>query len=442
MRVFTAQSDSGTVPSIGRVRIFLREKRQSLDAREGLGMGWLMVAFIVALLAIFSREPSLFTYPQFWAEDGSVWYAQAYNSGWLHSLTQPLGGYLNTLQRLGAGAALLVPFRWAPLVMMLEGLFFQALPVPVLLSRRCRNWAPLSVRILFAIVYVGIPDAGEVHVLCTNCHWHLALVELFLAFAAAPRSIVGRVFDVTVFLLGGVCGPFGVLLLPFLAIFWWVRRQRWSLVLLAVLGVGTAFQLTLLRHYEEARHLRYLGASVDRFVKLLGGNVFFGALRGTLPYGYRHRALFCLVPAVIGIALIAYCFRSSKLEVRLFVLYCFAVFAASLRSPLSPPTSLPLWELILSKPGLRYWFFPSLPFLFSIVWCATMARSRVMRFTGIALALLLCVGIRRDWRLSHLVDLHFPQYAAAFEAAPPGAHVVIPLNPPGTEWYMELVKKP
>jgi hypothetical protein len=94
---------------------------QSLNAHEGLNTAWLIAGFAIDLLLIFLRDPSLFTRPQFWAEDGKVWYAQAYNQGWLHSLTQPLGGYLNTLQRLGAGAALLVPFRWAPLVMALEG---------------------------------------------------------------------------------------------------------------------------------------------------------------------------------------------------------------------------------------------------------------------------------------------------------------------------------
>ena len=93
-----------------------------LNAREGLGFYWLIASFATALLLIFLRDPSLFTRPQFWAEDGSFWYAQAYNGGWLHSLTIPDGGYLNTLQRLSAGLALVVPFRWAPLPMVLVGL--------------------------------------------------------------------------------------------------------------------------------------------------------------------------------------------------------------------------------------------------------------------------------------------------------------------------------
>src|SRR4029077_12112899 len=129
---------------------------------------WLLASFVAAALLIVLRDPSLFTRPQFWAEDGKIWFAQAYNQGWLHSLTVPLSGYLCILPRLAAGVALFVPFRWAPLILSLEGLLLQALPVPILFSERCRNWAPLSFRLLFAAVYVGIPDARDVHVVCTN----------------------------------------------------------------------------------------------------------------------------------------------------------------------------------------------------------------------------------------------------------------------------------
>jgi len=408
---------------------------------DGLNRWQLLAAFLLASFLIFLRDPSLFLHPQFWAEDGKVWYAQAYQGGWLHSLTQPLGGYLNTLQRLGAGAALFVPFRWAPLVMALEGLFFQALPVPVLLSSRCRKWAPFSFRLIFVAVYIGIPDAREVHILCTNCHWHLALVEVLLAFAAVPRSLFGRIFDVVTFALATVCGPFAVLLMPFLFIFWWIRRQRWSLILFSILLAGSVFQLALMRHYQSARYYRFLGATVARFIRIVGGNTFLGALRGSTPYGIKEPLWVCTISFLVGIAVIAYCSRRVPVEVRLFFLYCFSILVASLRSPLVPGfTPLPLWQMILQYSGIRYWYFPSLIFLWALLWCAFYARSRVFRAGGILLTLMLCQGIVRDWRIAPLVDLNFPAYAAQFDAAPSGTYMKIPLNPPPA-WFMEITKK-
>lgn len=413
----------------------------TLDEREGLSSGWLLAAFTIAAILIILRDTSLFTNPQFWAEDGKVWYAQAYNGGWLHSLILPLGGYLNTLQRLATGLALLVPFRWAPLPMALVGLVCQALPVPILLSPRCRNWAPLSLRILFVAVYVAIPNAREIHIFCTNAHWHLAVSEVLLAFAAAPRSVPGKILDIFLFLLAGFCGPFGVLLLPLLFAFWLIRRQRWSLFLCGLLSTGVLVQLNFLRTFHQTRYVRPLGASLSMFVRLLGGDVFLAALRGSIPYGASQPLFVCAGAVLIGLTICIYCVRFASLEIRMFFLYCAMIFAASLRSPLIPVTPKPLWSVLLGVASMRYWFFPGLIFLFSILWCLTLARSRVMRWSAAILALILCQGIYRDWRIAPLVDMHFAQFAAEFEAAPPGTHVVIPLNPPTGEWKIDLIKR-
>lgn len=414
----------------------------NLDTLEGLTVPWLLAAFALAALLIFLRAPSLFTTPQFWAEDGKLWYAQAYNGGWLHSLSLPDGGYLNTLQRVIAGVALLVPFHLAPLAVALCGLVLQAMPVPILLSYRNQNWGPLSLRLAFALVYIGIPNAHEIHIFCTNSHFHLAVVELLLAFSVPPRSFWSRALDVVVFSLAGVSGPFAVILIPLLLVFWFLRRQRWSLVQLALMACGSIVQLHFLSSFHVARSTRPLGATWSLFVRLLGGDVFLGALRGSTAYGLREPFLICLGALLIGLALCLYCARFVSLEVRLFFLYCCAVFAAALKSPLVPYYSTqPRWIQILPVESLRYWFFPSLPFLFAILWCAFCARNRPVRWTAVALVLLLCTGIKRDWRIRPLDDLHFAEHAAAFEAAPPGTHVVIPLNPPTGEWYMELIKK-
>lgn len=420
----------------------IRNAVLELNHEDGLGPAWLTICFLAALLLIILRSPSMFTHAQFWAEDGKLWYAQAYSGGWLHSLTLPDGGYLNTLQRLIAGISLLVPFHLAPLTMAICGLVLQALPVLILLSCRSKNWAPLSFRILFAAVYIAIPNARELHIVCTNSHFHLAVVELLLALSVPPRSFLSRALDVIVFLLAGVSGPFAVILIPLLLVFWFVRRQRWSLVQLALMSIGTVVQLYFLSSFHTARTTRPLGATWAMFTRLLGGNVFLGALRGSTAYGSRYPLIVCLAALLIGLVLLIYCARFVSLEVRIFFVYCSLVFAASLKSPLLPYyTKGPQWMTLLIAPSLRYWFFPSLAFLFALLWCMCFAKSRPIRWLGAALALLLCQGIWRDWRVPPMQDLHFQQYAAQFEAAPPGTRVIIPLNPPTGEWYMELTKK-
>jgi hypothetical protein len=419
------------------LRIYIRNVQEALDKRHGLSHSAQLMVFGLILLALFSRWPSLFIHAQFYAEDGPVWYAQAYNSGWVQSLLIPQAGYLQTLPRLGAGLALLVPLRHAPLAMVIIGALIQVLPAMILLSERCRTWAPLSTRVLFATVYVALPNTKEVHVVLTNSQWHLALAGVLLAFAAPPKGCVGRCLDLLLFALGGFSGPFFIVLAPLVLIYWWSRRRPWSLAILAVMSIGVVTQ-TMVLVFGGLRVKRDLGANLDLFLRMIGGDIVAGSLFGT--HGYPPRApMFLIVPAAFcWFAICLYCVRWANLELKLFILYCAALLAASLRTPYVD-FAKPGWEVLVSAPSHRYWFFPMLAFVWSSIWCARYAANRLLRIPSTALLLLMIIGIVADRRYRPFHDEHFLQYARYVEEAPPGTHVTIPIVPDG--WKMELVKR-
>jgi hypothetical protein len=51
--------------------------------------------------------------------------------------------------------------------------------------------------------------------------------------------------------------------------------------------------------------------------------------------------------------------------------------------------------------------------------------------------LFLPVGICRDWQYKPFIDMNFQDAATAFEGAPPGTTISIPINP---NWHMRLTK--
>lgn len=108
-----------------------------------------------------SHRPDAITNPQFFGEDGSIWYPEAYMSGWFAALFHSRNGYFQTVPRLAASIALLFPLRFAPLIENLIGLFIQVLAVNILLSARCQRWAPLFTRILMSLFYLGLPNTRE-----------------------------------------------------------------------------------------------------------------------------------------------------------------------------------------------------------------------------------------------------------------------------------------
>ena len=428
--------------SLAAFRLHLLRPIRHIDRRllgqESLPASLQIPIFFLVLLTIYLRLPGLFLHAQFYAEDGAVWYADAYNLGWLHSLTLPDGGYLNTLQRLGGGASLLVPLRWAPLLMAALGALVEALPVPILLSARLASWAALPTRILMAILYVALPNAREVHVVLTNSQWHLALVAAMLAFAAAPRSWVGRAVDSTVFLVMGFSGPYGLILLPLIAVFWYLRRQSWTRGVLALYSIGTAVQAFLLFHHHGDRIHQALGASPQLLIRLIGGNVIGCGLLGA------HQALLRLPLPLLAFAILAalalctVASWSAGPGFTLFVLFCGLLLIPELRSPLiAGPTTR--WAALLQDQSGRYWFFPELAFLWSVAWCALEARARSLRLVCGLTLVLMTFGIASDWLYDPYPNENYPAAVQRFGAARPGDHVRIAVIPEPIQ--MELVKK-
>ena len=417
-------------------RLLKLDKPSAFSSMEGLPFVWQCVVFALVLVLLFTRRPDLFLHAQFYAEDGQYWYAEAYNLGWAHALLVPVGGYLNTLPRLVAGLTLLLPFRDAPLAMNLAGLVIQALPVTALLSTRCRTWGSLPMRVLMAAIYVALPNTSEIHVVLTNAQWHLTLLQVLLAFSAAPRTWIGRFGDVVLFAIGGVSGPFSILLLPLTLYFWWYRRQLWTLVIAAFFAIGAIIQIYTLAHAVRPRS-GPVGATPQLLIRMLGGNIFLG---GTLAL---HNLLDKLPLAVdgafalLGMAILFYALLRGTVALRLMILFTAASFIAAMHSPLIEGPK-PAWQLMVDDFFCRYWYYPMLAFFWSASWCIFRSNLRLAKFAGYCILVALVYGVARDWEYPPFSDHHFARYAAQFEQAQPGESVVIPLYPDPRQ--MELLK--
>lgn len=417
--------------------------------KDGLSPGWLAIAFVVLLLLVFSRRPQDLLHAQFYAEDGTLWFTQAYNMGWLHSLAIPCAGYFQTLPRLPVAIALLLPLAWAPLVLNLVGAALQVLPAVVLLSNRCVYWGPLGLRAVMAAIFIANPNAPEVHVNVTNAQWHFALLELFLSLAPTPRSWLGKAATLLVVLVGTLSGPFPAALFVVLLIFWFVERRRWTLVLIVLFGLGTLRQAQTFMSATEAtdpvqsrvvlEHVP-LGASPSLLARILGQNIVLNSVTGiNSPRVLHHVPLVgALLLCVVGVFALTIAIRRGPLEFRLFVVFTLILLVASLRSPLISGNG-PRWQLLLYDCGARYYLFPSLAFLWAIVYSAWRNPSPIVQKLAMATMVLFVMGVLRRWEYQPFPDLHYQAELQRLESAPKGQLVKIPIVP--VTWSMSLVKR-
>jgi hypothetical protein len=412
---------------------------------------------LVSAAAIAARRPDDFRNAQFWAEDGMVWYARAYNQPGFANLILSYGGYFQVLPRIAGLLSQLVPFAQAPLLMAVLALAMQSIAPVFLLSDRFA-WAVPSraVRCVLAIMVVAVPNVMEVHVNVTNTHVHLAFLA-FLILLAEPRASWGwRAFDVGFLLLSGFSGPFCVLLLPVAAIMWWQRRDRWSLVKLSCVGVAALIQIASLTPRQPpptergARGMNVraprsaYGATPGNLLRIFGGQIVAGGLVGLFAYAALYAGPFTAhpwLPALIGLLGLAFLARAAwctdSLALRLLLLYATAHMAAGLASPIIFGDR-PLWELLaLPAAGQRYYYTMMIAFLATLLWTAAADPRYAMRAVAAMFLLVATLyGIRRDWRLPPRENLDFPAAAERFAAAPPGTKVRIAIPPTPSEMVL------
>ena len=192
------------------------------------------------------------------------------------------------------------------------------------------------------------------------------------------------------------------------------------------------------------RHARThwpLGANLEWFIRITGGQVFLAGIMG------KNSAAILSFPIVatafaIGVVVVAGCFRRLHMEGRLFLLYAFLLYAASLTSPMAnkPPLGWTVWSMTSGVSGIRYWFFPTPAFVWCVIWMIVdPIHGKNRRDLSIALAFLMSIGVVRDWKHQNMKDMRFAARATEFSRLASGSVYIFPENPTG--WTMTLVKR-
>src|SRR4051812_38376463 len=114
-------------------------------------------AFYVAviLLVYCIRSAPFLLNAQFWAEDGVVYFQDAWNNG-LSTVFKPYAGYYCSISRIIALIGAQFPVEQGPLVFALITFVLQALPLCLIFSERTSAIFPKeSLRFAFAFIYVA-----------------------------------------------------------------------------------------------------------------------------------------------------------------------------------------------------------------------------------------------------------------------------------------------
>ncbi|HUZ68164.1 MAG TPA: hypothetical protein VMU65_00490 [Candidatus Saccharimonadales bacterium] len=408
------------------------------------GFAFWAAAIVFAAGIVVAHRVDAFTNPQFYAEDGSRWFSDAYNVGAIRALGLSWAGYLQVLSRIGPLVA--TPFGVAnqPLIYNVCGLLLQIAPGLFFLSRRFDTVVPsFWIRIAFSAMYLLLPVA-ELDVTITGAQFHLVILATLVIVAPDPRRWYWTTFDLVAVLLCGFSGPFVYILLPVSLVWYLMRRRRFTLILSAILAIALVAQIYT-RQFSPRIALE-LGANVKDLALIICDRIVLAGLfaeparRHVYVAGQPFGVLIASIVCVSALLIVVYAAWKAPWELRIFALVSFGIVAAALVSPLALPRGSQWHALAMTESGSRYFFMARVAWLVILVWAvSTLPRFWMRRTVWVGGTLAFMSGLP-TWGDAPYVNEHWPDEARTIVTAAPGTRLLLPV-PPGGQWVIDITAK-
>lgn len=364
--------------------------------------------------------------PQFWAEDGAVFFLQARTLGAAAFLV-PSAGYYHTALRVIAWLATKLDVSLAPAAYVGAA---GALTLYVAACTQSRRF-PLAPSPWYALAIVLMPDGYEVLLNLTNVQWILGCGLLIIVMLREPETNGQKLHDFIGVLLIGLTGPFVVIFLP---LFVWralQRRSAFSYALACLAGAGALVQITAILGSHGAGET--VKKAAELFLAVTGARVGGALFTG----GLLDAATPWLAGAIVGAVLLIMIawLALQRGPARAERVYLGHAFAGLLGAALFRCRDI-LPHLLDAGLGGRY-FYPVQLIAVWLLLANAAAEKTWHRWSVTCLLLVALVSNLPRLREPALADLNWQLYAARIRD---GEQVVVPVNP--VDWEFTVEGKP
>jgi len=197
---------------------------------------FMLTAYAVAVLV---RMPDILIKRRFWAEEGEVYFHNAWNERWYDALFAVHAGYLNLSCSIATLLAVhIVPLEFAPLVSTSFALFVQLCPAFLLITGHV-EWLRDRITLTLALLLLlACNNTGEIWLTSITSQFHLALCTALILALPTIDGWLGA-FRAGLLVLAPLSGPASIFLTPLFFLRAWLDRSRARLIhggLLAAFG--------------------------------------------------------------------------------------------------------------------------------------------------------------------------------------------------------------
>lgn len=405
----------------------------------------------VIFLLLFLRRPDALTAPQFFAEDGVVFFHDQLLFGIWQALWIPHAGYVLAVQRLTALLGSFFGSALAPAVYNITALTLSAcccafFVLPVFRAVVRSDLLRFVVCCLFAIAL----DSAELIGTITQIQWFLQLIGILLLVRCWIREgepcLAGRILEGLLMLVLALSSPLLVLAVP-LAL-WLLLRHKGMMPGLALLA-GVAIQLALFVQAGDSRGQSAVFQAHDLmrtlFVYLAARPVLCSVTGRPLAMELcgKNIVLYTALAglsALIGLGLLWWkANRATKVK----ILVCVYLALASGTLAIGARKMLRAEETITFG-GERYFYLAACCcVLLAAIGIEVFLAKISARSKSLLLVLLFAGGIWGNFKVPPFSALHWDLYQdllhdwhGQMRSGKPIEAITIPINPPG--WFVTL----
>jgi hypothetical protein len=389
-----------------------------------------VVVAIAALAVIYLRMPTIFTNPQFWGEDGGIFFVAARVDGW-HSLLSPVPGigYFTSLQRFIAVFGSYLPTLYVPAFYNAAAVAFTLLIVWLTTSPRF----DMPMRPLLALAIVVVPTGYEVLGTMTNLQWVVPIGAFALLFTR-PGNFATLAGEAVLVAFVAFTGPFSLFLTPIFAWRWFVipgepAAGHRMLLFTVIMAMGALTQVGSLYLNRDVAFLpgdlpttpyvwtQWFNIPLSILLGKIGSGLFAGA-------GYRGPVVAAILLPLVAVFALQQPYRQQKIAMLLFGI------AIMLSGMMKYRASLPLLY------GSSRYFYVLGVFGLWFMCCLSMAPLWRYRWAAlVAIVQAVCIAITFHTPRGY-IDYEWPKWAAQIDE---GKGVTFPVNP---GWMIKINAPP
>lgn len=249
---------------------------------------FILGSLFLASLTIIVRYPWYFVTPRFWAEEGSVYFANAYNAETvtLASFFNPYTfGYNNFIADFSAFlAAHFIPLELAPLLTTLIAFTVQLVPVAIIAASKTPLWDNKLKKLILIFSIIFLPGTGEVWLTTISSQYYFSII-IFLILLEDPQTLTRFKQWAFRFLLvlGGLSGLNSTFLAPLFLGRIFINKTRESIIQFLLLAAATLLQLyTVITSMKEVAgvSVRLDGLNMASYVAITFNKSFILPLFG------------------------------------------------------------------------------------------------------------------------------------------------------------------